>query len=191
MDTTSHLAARVVALLALATALVLGVQAAPAGAQQAALTVSPSTAAPGHTVTFSGNVPVTGPDECAPGSVRITSTPGLFPPDGFGPEVPRDANGDFETTFTIPANTPPGSYQIGVRCGGGNVGISATLDVTQPTTTTTTTAETTTEPETTTSTPSLPNTGGSNPAPWIVVGVLLVLVGAGATAYARKHRTST
>jgi hypothetical protein len=92
------------------------------------ITVSPSTAAQGDTVTISGNASACSPEG---NEVRLTSTVDLFPPDGFGPLLPLDANGDFETTYTIPADTPPGTYSIGLRCGGGNVGVSTTLHVTQ------------------------------------------------------------
>jgi len=99
---------------------------------QPSITVSPSTVAQGGTVTISGNVPVTGDRSCLSGDlVRLTSTADLFAPDGFGPEVPRDANGNFETTYTVLTGTPPGTYRIGMRCGGGNIGISATLQVIQ------------------------------------------------------------
>jgi hypothetical protein len=101
--------------------------------RQPSITVSPSTAAQGDTVTISGNVPITGSTSCASGDlVRLTSITDLFPPDGFGPQVPRDADGNFDTTYAIPTDTPPGTYGIGMRCGGGNVGISATLQATRP-----------------------------------------------------------
>jgi hypothetical protein len=110
-------------------------QIAPPGANPAgdcpapapSITVSPSTAAQGDTVTISGNA-----SGCSAegNEVRLSSTPDLFPPDGFGPLVPLDGNGDFETTYTIPADTPPGTYSIGMRCGGGNLGVRATLQVT-------------------------------------------------------------
>jgi hypothetical protein len=95
---------------------------------QASIMVSPSTAAQGDTVTISGHVPPS-PGECSE-LVRLTDAE-LFPPDGFGPQVPLDAKGGFVTIYTIPADTPPGTYSIGMRCGGGNVGVSATLQVTQ------------------------------------------------------------
>jgi hypothetical protein len=102
----------------------------PASAgQQSSVTVSPSTVEPGDTVTISGNVSPS-PGECE--QVQITSMADLFPPDGFGPQVPLDANGNFETTYTVPADTPAGTYGIGLRCGGGNVGVSASLQVTSP-----------------------------------------------------------
>jgi hypothetical protein len=91
--------------------------------------VAPATAPHGGTVTISGNVPVSGKASCTSGPL-LTSTADLFPPDGFGPAVPRDANGNFHITTTIPTATPPGTYRIGLRCDGGNVGISATLHVT-------------------------------------------------------------
>jgi hypothetical protein len=97
---------------------------------QPSITVSPSTAAQGDTVTIAGNVPVTGSRSCAPGAVTLTSADLFAAEGGFGPQVPRDANGNFETTYTIPIDTPPGTYSIGMRCGGGNVGVSATLQVT-------------------------------------------------------------
>jgi hypothetical protein len=94
------------------------------------ITVSPSTADPGDQVTISGYVPMTGPHSCDGGdSPRLTSTSGLFPPDGFGPAVPQDASGNFQMTLTILTETPSGSYRIGLRCGGGNVGVSSTLQV--------------------------------------------------------------
>jgi hypothetical protein len=95
------------------------------------ITVSPSSAHQGDTVTVSGNVPVSGTASCASGdAVQLTSTADLFPPDGFGPQATRDASGNFQVQYVIPAATPPGTYNIGVRCGGGNVGITTTLHVT-------------------------------------------------------------
>jgi hypothetical protein len=100
---------------------------------QPSITVSPSTIAPGGDITISGNVPLTGDQSCPSGDgVRLTSISDLFPPDGFGPEVARDTNGDFETTYTVPLDTAPGTYRIGMRCGGGNVGISTTVQVVRP-----------------------------------------------------------
>jgi hypothetical protein len=53
----------------------------------------------------------------------------LFPPDGFGPGVPSNPSGNFSMTYTIPASTPLGTYQIGMRCGGGNLGGGGRLSV--------------------------------------------------------------
>jgi hypothetical protein len=83
--------------------------------------------AAGGVVHVSGSVST---DACPQSdSVTITGDARLFPPDGFGPSVSRDANGDFAIDYTIPTSTPTGSYLIGLRCAGGNVGVSATLDV--------------------------------------------------------------
>src|SRR5438132_12571389 len=49
----------------------------------------------------------------------------LFPPDGFGPTAARDSHGAFALTYTVPTSTPAGTYQIGARCGGGNIGVVA------------------------------------------------------------------
>jgi hypothetical protein len=89
--------------------------------------VSPSSAAPGDTVALSGNHPIA--RDCAPGAAILTSMENLFPPDGFGPGVPSDASGNFSMTYTIPTSTPPGTYQIGMRCGGGNLGGGGRLSV--------------------------------------------------------------
>ncbi len=98
---------------------------------QSAISVSPSSAPQGGTITVSGNVPVSGNAPCAAGdAAQLTSSSDLFPPDGFGPQVARDATGNFQTQYVIPATTPAGNYSIGVRCGGGNVGITASLQVT-------------------------------------------------------------
>ena len=107
-----------------------------------AINVSVGAARPGDGVTITGVVPATGAASCPAGdAAQLTSTAGLFPPDGFGPQLPRDASGSFHGTFTIPKTTPLGTYSIGVRCGGGTVGITATLQVaaTVPTSTTSTT----------------------------------------------------
>jgi hypothetical protein len=103
---------------------------APAWAS-AGISVNPSTASPGDSVAISGNVPTT--DCPSTDAAQLTSTADLFPPDGFGPQATRDGSGNFNTNYAIPSSTPPGAYRIGVRCGGGNVGVSADLQVTAPT----------------------------------------------------------
>jgi hypothetical protein len=76
---------------------------------------------------------LTGDQSCPSGdAVRLTSISDLFPPDGFGPEVARDTDGNLETTYTVRVDTPPGTYRIGMRCGGGNVGTSTTVQVVRP-----------------------------------------------------------
>jgi hypothetical protein len=107
----------------------LALNATPAAAATATVTVSPTAVPAGGTVTISGSVdptvcPVSDP-------VTLTDT-AVFPPDGFGPTVERDSTGAFSTSYTVPASTPVGSYNIGLRCGGGDTGVFATLQVTRP-----------------------------------------------------------
>jgi hypothetical protein len=59
----------------------------------------------------------------------VTSEAALFPPDGFGPTATRDSDGSFAIDYTVPASTTPGTYTVGLRCGGGNVGVGASLTV--------------------------------------------------------------
>jgi hypothetical protein len=146
---------RVVGAFALAVLAVLAQASAAAAA--ASITVSPSSAAPGTSVTVSGNIPVSGTASCAAGDpAQLTSSDGLFPPDGFGPQAQRDASGNFSVQYTIPASTPAGSYSIGLRCGGGNVGITASLTVTSN---------------------GLPATGSGLTGQLVVTGLTLILVG--------------
>jgi hypothetical protein len=103
----------------------------PAGAAAATIAVSPSTVAAGATVTITGSIPTTGTPSCAASEgVTLVSTQALFPQGGFGPTAPRDASGAFTISYAVPTSTPAGSYDIGMRCGGGLVGVSATLQVT-------------------------------------------------------------
>ena len=96
-------------------------------AKNGSISVSPSTVPPGGVVHVSGSVPV---KNCpASDAATITATAALFPPDGFGPSATRDSNGDFAVDYTVPVSTPPGTYDVGVRCGGGNVGVAAVLTV--------------------------------------------------------------
>ena len=62
-------------------------------------------------------------------SATVTSEAALFPPDGFGPSAPRDSSGQFALDYTVPTSTAPGTYLVGLRCGGGNVGVAASLTV--------------------------------------------------------------
>jgi hypothetical protein len=127
------------------------------------ISVSPSTISPGGAVHISGSVSIQGCPQSD--DATVTDSSALFPPDGFGPNVSRNSNGDFATDYTVPTSTPPGTYTLTLRCGGGNVGVSAQLHVI--------------------SAPSgAPQTGmggaehGSS-APWAPIGIgLLVLAGA-------------
>jgi hypothetical protein len=97
-------------------------------AQNASITVSPSAVPPGGALHITGSIPT---KLCpASDSAIPVATSDLFPPDGFGPEVTRNSKGAFALTYTVPTSTPAGTYQIGVRCGGGLVGVTAALKVT-------------------------------------------------------------
>jgi hypothetical protein len=103
--------------------------AAPAyAAKKASISVSPTSVPAGSTVQISGSIPVKG---CpASDGATVTGEAALFPPDGFGPTAARDPSGDFALDYTVPTSTPAGSYDVGLRCGGGNVGVAASLTVT-------------------------------------------------------------
>ena len=165
-----------------------------AAAQTGNVSVTPSTVAAGAPVSISGTVPTSGPAACDPSdTATLTSTSDLFPPDGFGPQLPRDASGAFHTTYSVPAATPPGSYTIAVRCGGGNVGVGATLQVTTqgttiPTTTPTSTSTSTSAP-TSTPAPASGRTGGhSGWVTFVAVVAAALAVLAIATIAVRKGR---
>ncbi len=97
------------------------------------VSVSPSTVVAGGTVVITGTIPTTGDQSCLQDDAAIiTSTGALFPPDGFGPQASRDASGAFHIAYTVATSTPAGTYAIGLRCGGGNVGVSTTLRVKTP-----------------------------------------------------------
>ncbi|MCU1343932.1 MAG: hypothetical protein JWL70_198 [Acidimicrobiia bacterium] len=161
--------------------------------------VAPASVAPGGTITISGNVPL---DGCPAGdAAQLTSTAALFAPDGFGPSLQRDSAGSFHTTYTVTAPTGPGTYTIGVRCGGGNVGISVALNVTATSTkpaTTTAPAPTSSDAATTSvaTTPTVPltttpvsATSKTNyDALWWVLGGALLLIVAGAIVLLARGR---
>jgi hypothetical protein len=110
---------------------VVGAAAAPVAAAGSTISVSPSSVTAGGTVTVSGSIPTTGTGSCAASDgATLTSTEALFPQGGFGPTASRSSTGSFSVTYTVPASTPAGTYSIGMRCGGGNVGVTAALTVT-------------------------------------------------------------
>jgi hypothetical protein len=121
--------ALVVVATAFATVLGAGVGHAKAS-PNGSISVSPSTISPGGTVHISGSVSLQGCPQSDDATIADSSA--LFPPDGFGPTVLRNSNGDFATDYTVPTSTPPGTYTLTVRCGGGNVGVSAQLHVITP-----------------------------------------------------------
>jgi len=120
------------------------------------ITVSPSSTPRGGAVTIAGVVPTTGASLC-PGADTAQLTSTLFPA-GLGPQVTRSATGAFSTSYTVASTATPGTYSIGIRCGGGNVGVSTSLAVTTAAAVTTTTVAPTTTTTTATTTPVSPTT---------------------------------
>ena len=106
--------------------------AAPASAKTVA--VSPTSVQTSGTVTVSGDVLVNGTRACAAGDdVTLISNAfaGFSEFAGEGALVlPVDATGHFTSTVTLKPSVAAGTYTIIGRCGGGNLGVSATLTVT-------------------------------------------------------------
>lgn len=116
-------------LLALATAVIpLLWLAAPATAAAATLHVTP------HTVPAGGSVQVSG--TCESHTTGFAISPAFvhdashdFAGVGAVPFT-TNAGGAFSVTAQVAAATAPGTYSVTARCGGGNLGISASLTVT-------------------------------------------------------------
>jgi hypothetical protein len=123
--------ARKLLLLLAVIAFVLPLWASPASA--ATLNVSPTTVSTGGQVTVSGDVLVNGQAGCTvPGTVTLISAAftGLGEFAGTGATTTQaDAAGSFSTTVTLDPSVGPGTYDISARCGGGNLGVTATLTV--------------------------------------------------------------
>ncbi len=104
-----------------------------ASAVAATITVNPSTVPAGGQVTVSGDVLANGSPGCAvPGDVTLISPAfaGLGEFAGVGATTATaDASGNFTTTVTLSPSVAPGTYDITGRCGGGNLGVSASLTV--------------------------------------------------------------
>ena len=117
-----------------AAAVVLGVMVCTPGFVSAAsINVSPSTVAPGGNVALSGDILANGTPGCdVTGTVTLISDAfaGLGEFAGVGATTATaDASGNFTTTVTLSPSVAPGTYDITGRCGGGNLGVSASLTV--------------------------------------------------------------
>jgi len=99
-------------------------------ASAASITVSPASVPVGGTVTVSGDVlaPDGQPGCQLPGTVLLFS--GAFGDPNSPQQAPAGADARFSVQVTIPSGVVPGSYTITGRCGGGNLGVQATLVVT-------------------------------------------------------------
>ena len=117
-----------------AAAVVLGIMVGTPGYVSAAsINVSPSTVAPGGDVRLSGDILADGTPGCdVTGTVTLISDAfvGLGEFAGVGAvDLPLDATGHFDSTVTLSASVAPGTYSIGGRCGGGNLGVTASIVV--------------------------------------------------------------
>ena len=112
-----------------ATVLALGA----ASAVAATIVVNPSSVPAGGQVTVSGDVLANGQPGCTvPGDVTLISPAfaGLGEFAGVGATIATaDASGNFTTTVTLSPSVGPGTYTVTGRCGGGNLGVSASLTV--------------------------------------------------------------
>jgi hypothetical protein len=134
--------------------------------------VSPSSVAAGDTVVVSGSVgPAAEGSACAT-SLMLLSRAFVHTQEFAG--VPTVAatvhpDGTFAATTTIPRSTPAGTYDISGRCGGGNVGVLATLTVRAAPAATTTLAPT--APPATAPPATQPTTSTADQGGWIVPGL--------------------
>jgi hypothetical protein len=121
-------------MFALSGMILVVVLAAAAPASAATVAVSPTSVQTSGTVTVSGDVLLNGTRTCAVGDdVTLISNAfvGFSEFAGEGALVlPVDATGHFTSTVTLKPSVAAGTYTITGRCGGGNLGVSATLTVT-------------------------------------------------------------
>jgi hypothetical protein len=129
------------------------------------LAVTPVTVPAGGTVTVTGSCTPATPGTALSSAFLHDATHDFA---GVGAVVfTTDTAGNFSSTAEIPAATAPGRYTITARCGGGNLGIQATLTVTAST---------------------LAFTGTSS-VPVAFAGLLLLIAGALIVGAARRRPT--
>ena len=114
--------------IGLGLALAAATLAVPATASAAtSLTVSPTTTAPGTTVHVSGSCEAN-TSGFAISHAFLHNASHDFAGVGAVP-FSTNAKGAFSVDATVPATIKPGAYAVTARCGGGNLGITATLTV--------------------------------------------------------------
>jgi hypothetical protein len=123
---------RIIAALLSATVGTLAPVASAWAAADATIKVSPSSITAGDTVVVSGSVgPAPAGSACATSVLLLSRA--FVDTDTFAgvPAVTAAVKpgGAFTTTTRIPRSIPAGTYDISGRCGGGNIGVSATLEV--------------------------------------------------------------
>jgi hypothetical protein len=136
----------------------------------ASINVAPSTVVPGDNVRLSGDILAGGTPGCdvSAGVTLISEAfAGLGEFAGVGAvNLPVDATGHFDSTVTLSTSLAAGTYSIGGRCGGGNIGVSANLVV-----------------------GALPPTGlGIAVKPWIAGASTVFAVGLAMLAMTRRRR---
>jgi hypothetical protein len=120
----------------LATGVAVGLAAsllAVVTASAASINVAPTSVPVGGTVTVSGDVLASGLPGCTlPGQVTLIS--GAFAGQGsfmnMDVETTAGADGKYSVAAKILPGVAPGTYTVTGRCGGGNLGVQATLTVT-------------------------------------------------------------
>jgi hypothetical protein len=116
--------------LAVATVAAFWMVAPAAAAPVASLRVSPGTAQAGGSVQVSGRCEANTSGFALSHAFLHDSTHDFA---GVGAVAfTTNAAGSFAATATIPVSITPGSYLVSARCGGGNIGVTATLVVTAP-----------------------------------------------------------
>jgi hypothetical protein len=171
-------------------------------APPASVHVRPSSVAAGDTVTVSGSV---GPDSAGVECSGVTLLSRAFVHTYDFADVPAvfaavKPDGTFTATTTIPRATPAGTYTITGRCGGGNLGVSATLAVRAAVAPTTTPAPTPPATGPSVNQPAVPApavTGPPTPPasrwiiPWLAALVSSTLAALGGWLwYRRRHPAS-
>jgi hypothetical protein len=142
------------------------------------LRVSPSSITAGGTVVVSGSVgPAPAGSACASGLMLLSRA--FAPTDEFAGVPALTAalkpGGTFTTTARIPRSTPAGTYTISGRCGGGNLGVVATLAVRSAPAATTTPAP---APSATARPATRPTASTAGRGGWIIPGLVGLGVGA-------------
>jgi hypothetical protein len=157
-----------------------------------ALRVSPRSATAGDTVTVSGSVgPGQAGSECA-SSIELLSRAFDDTHEFAGVPAVMAAvrpDGTFAATTRVPGSTPAGTYEISGRCGGGTIGVSATLKVLAAPAATTTPA-----PAPSATAPPATRPTASTADSWIIPGLVALAVAAVVALgvwllYRRQHPT--
>jgi hypothetical protein len=184
---------RTIAALLIAATVGMLAPARPAWAAPAAtLQVRPSSISAGDTVVVSGSVGLAPPGSACATSVLLLSRAFVHTDEFAGVPVLTAAvkpGGAFTITTRIPPSTPAGTYTISGRCGGGNLGVSATLMVRGAPTATTTPA-----PAPPATAPPATQPTSSTADSWIIPGLVGLAAGAVAALgvwllYRHRHPT--